>query len=318
MVVILALSLLACQQAGQGQGTPTGAPVEETLAAETAAPVATEAPGAAPADTAVPPVVGKPPQTGGAAIQPPERREELTVLSTLLEFQVTGLNSAALGQVGDFIINTCETYIIYFVVDPAAELGVASGQQLVIPFEAVTINNGILNAETQAIALHLTPGQLTPAPASANPLALFPLEWETSVRAYWQEAVRVSGLHSECKAGGSTSANAVHKIAYATELLGAELKDFNQNLLGTVREAILEPESGKLGFYVVELVDSQGMLLLPLARTNIPEEALGPGNTIELVLLAETGQLTGAPRLANLDEATDGQKQSNARAYWGQ
>jgi hypothetical protein len=124
-------------------------------------------------------------------------------------------------------------------------------------------------------------------------------------------------LHSECKAGGSDSANAVHKIAYATQLLGADLKDFNQNQLGTVLEAVLEPESGKLGFYVVELVDSQGLVLVPLGKTNIPEAALAPGQTIELVLLGESGQLFGAPRLGSVGEASNAQTQGTARQYWG-
>ena len=319
---MLAFGLLACQVFGPAQESGGRPPAEETLAAE-ASPEATTSP-ATEAAASEPPsatpalvVTGKPPQTNAAALQPPERREELTVLSNLLAFRVTGLNGAEFGQIADYIVNTCETYIIYFVIDPAPDLGLAAGHRLVIPFEAVTINSGILKADEQAIGLYLAPEQLKPAPAFADPLPLFPRDWETSVRAYWQEVVRVSGLHSECKAGGSDSANAVYKIAYATQLLGADLKDFNQNQLGTVVEAILEPESGKLGFYVVELVDSQGLVLVPLGKTNIPEAALAPGQTIELVLLGESGQLFGAPRLGSVEEASNAQAQGTARQYWG-
>lgn len=259
--------------------------------------------------------VKMPPQTNAAGIIPRERREELTRLSNLLKFKVTGLDGRLLGQVSDFIINTCETYIIYFTVTPNANLHLEAGSQWVIPFEVVTINSGALNAKAQAISLYMRPAQMSPAPLFADHFALFPNNWEETVRAYWLKVARVSHLTSECKAGGSNSANAVHKIAYATQLLGAELKDGNHNLLGTVQEAILEPESGKLGFYVVKLLDNT-LVMISLGQTNIPKEALVPGKTIELVLLAELDKLSGAPRIASVEQAMNSQTQSEARNYW--
>jgi hypothetical protein len=255
-----------------------------------------------------------PPQSGEAGIRPPERRAELTRLSNLLQFQVQGLNNANLGKIADYVINTCETYIIYFVVVPAAELNVPAGQKLVIPFEAVTINSGVLDAQAKAIILHLTPDRLKGAPPFPDALALLPNSWEQPVRDFWQRVVRVGHLSSECNA----TSGQVHKIAYATQLLGAQLKDGNQNLLGVIQEGILEPESGKLGFYVVSLQNNPGLVLLPLAKTNIPQNALKPGAKIELVLLADNNRLSGAPRIANADQATDGAAQNAARGYWGQ
>jgi sporulation protein YlmC with PRC-barrel domain len=322
MFVILALSLAACQAAGQ-ESTPavtsaagtalftqSSAPTMQSPASTQRGTAATSAPQQTPAAGT------KPPQTNAAQLRPPERRAELTRLSNLLQFQVMGLNGAALGKISDFVINTCETYIIYFVVDPAADLKIAAGNRLVIPFEAVSINSGALDAQAKAIVLYLNADQLSRAPSVANPLQLLPNTWEAGARAYWQQVVRVSGLSSECKAGGN-AANPVHKIAYATQLLGAELKDGNHNLLGTVTEAILEPESGKLGFYVVNLQGNQGMVMLPLGKTNIPEAALQPGSKIELVLLADNKMLAGAPRIGSVDQATDAQMQSVARGYWG-
>ena len=301
--VLLTLGLAACAANGQ---TP--------ISAVDAKPTAKEA--VAPKNSAVlVPKGAKPPQTHAAGIIPPERREELTRLSSLLKFKVTGLDGAALGQVSDFIINTCETYIIYFTVVPDASLNLAAGSQLVIPFEVVTINSGALDAGNQAISLYMTPAQMAAAPVSADHFALLPFTWEETVRAYWLQVARVSPLTSECKAGGSNSANAVHKIAYATQLLGAELKDYNHQLLGTVQEAVLEPESGKLGFYVVKLLDAS-LVMVPLSQTNIPKEALQPGSAIELVLLAETNMLLGAPRLDSVEQALNTQTQSEARKYW--
>lgn len=258
----------------------------------------------------------KPPQTHAAGIHPAARREELTRLSSLLKFTVIGRDGVALGQVSDFIINTCETYIIYFTVAPDASLKLAAGSHLVIPFEVVTINNGVLDAAGHTISIYMNPSQVAAAPVFADPLVLLPYKpWEDTVRTYWLQVARVSHLTSECKAGGSNSANAVHKIAYATQLIGAALKDGNHNLLGTVQDAILEPESGKLGFYVVKLLNGS-LVMVPLGQTNIPKEALAPGKTIELVLLAETNKLLGAPQIASVEQAMKTQTQSEARQYW--
>jgi len=310
MLLVATLALAACQPGG-AKGTATQAAQGETPVAETVAPPSAD-------NTPAPTPTGPPPQSNMAAVQPADRREELTRLTNLLGFQVTGLNGVVLGKITDYVINTCETYIIYMVIEPHAALNLAAGNRLVIPFEAATINSGIVNAETKAIALYLGPDSVAAGPAFPDPLALFPNTWEEGVRAYWKEVVRVGKLSSACQAGNSTPENAIHKIAYATDLLGAELKDGNGLLLGTVTEAILAPETGKLAFYVVELTDSQGLVLVPLAKTNIPKEALEPGATIELVLLADTGQLLGAPKLDSAEAASTDAALNTARGYWGQ
>ncbi len=308
LFLMLILGAAACTPAAPGASAPISSSGTSAGAAEAAA-----TPGSSPAQELK---GGKPPQTNAAGILPPERREELTRLSSLLKFKVTGWDGVALGQVTDFVINTCETYIIYFTVDPVADLKVAAGTQLVIPFEIVTINSGALDAEAQAISIYMTLDQVAASPVFAAPLVLLPYSpWEDPVRTYWKSVARVGILKSECKAGGSNSANAVHKIAYATQLIGAELKDGNHNLLATVQDAVLEPESGKLGFYIVKLLDGS-LVMVPLSQTNIPKEALEPGQTIELVLLSETNKLTDAPRIASVEQAMNAQTQSEARQYW--
>ncbi len=308
---------LACQQTSASRATPGADETAEVAASEM--PVASEGPAATQAEAGVIATVdGMPPQSSAATLQQPERRAELTRLSGLLDYQVTGFQGSALGQITDYIVNTCETYVIYMLVKPDAALNLPDESRLVIPYEAVTINSGILNAETKAIALSLAPGNLTAAPTVTDPLTLFPIEWEAGARDYWSKVVRVGKLASNCRAGNSSVENAIYKIAYARQLLVAELKDGNGVHLGTVVEAVLAPETGKLGFYVVELPDSQGMVLLPLGKSNIPKEALVPGSTIELVLLADNGQLAGAPRVASVEEANTDAAQNTARAYWGQ
>src|SRR5262249_23279948 len=147
--LVLALGLAACQSAAAS--APTNAPggastpvVNGTPAVKsTAAPKATAAPANA---TGAPAPTGMPPQSNAAAITPAERRAELEKLTNLLTFKVVGLDNAPLGTISDFIVNTCETYLVYMVLAPDPALQVAAGKQLIVPVEAVTINSGTLDA----------------------------------------------------------------------------------------------------------------------------------------------------------------------------
>jgi sporulation protein YlmC with PRC-barrel domain len=307
VLLILTLGLAAC--ASNAAGTPTAAIPAATQTLAAAANTQDSTVGPAP--------TGLPPQSDAAEIRPPERRAELLRLSAWLDFQVNGPDGAKVGQVNDFIVNTCETYIIYTVMEPVPELGIADGHRLVFPFEAVTINSGALDVAAKAIVLPVVSAQLTAAPVFPDPLELFPTDWEEGVRGYWSPIVRLGKLSTACAAGGDT-ANPVHKIAYARDLLAAQIKDGNQQLLGTVQEITVEPETGKLRYYMVKLESDQGLVLVPLAKTNIPEAVLQPGIKPELVLLADASQLQGAPRLASLEEAATDNAQNSARGYWGE
>jgi hypothetical protein len=300
VLLLIAAGLAACEASETGDSTSTAAPAT-----------------AAQDSTPIPAPTGLPPQTNAAEIRPPERRSEILRLSAWLDFQVHGLYGGTLGRVSDYIVNTCETYLVYVVMEPVPRLNIADSHRIVFPFEAVTINSGAIDIAAKAIVLHLVPSQLAPAPVFPDPLPLFPIDWEEGVRGYWSPIVRVGKLSSACAAGGD-AANPVHKIAYARDLLAAELKDGNQQLLGTVQEAIVAPETGKLAYYIVKLESDQGLILVPLAKTNIPEAALEPDVKTELVLLAETSQLQGAPRLASIEEAATDGAQNSARGYWGQ
>ncbi len=301
---------------------PTEAPSKTAAIAE--GPVASSTPSESQiaAETAeVLPVTGKPPQSQASGIRPPEMREQLTRLSNLLNFQVVDRDGNPLGTASNYIINTCETYIIYFLVEPASTLNLASGTRLVIPFEAVTINSGILDAQAKAIVLYLGSDQFASAPVIPESLELLPPTWEGDVRAYWSGPIWLSNLTTECRVaspGGDGGTVAVYKDVYATGLLGAELQDGLKNPLGRVEEAILEPESGKLGFFVVNLHDSQERLLVPLRAVNIPKEALIPGNEVSLVLLTENTDLLNAPRIETVEQASSMDAQNAARQYWNE
>jgi sporulation protein YlmC with PRC-barrel domain len=336
---ILVLSMLACNLGEHLPNRPAATAVLETAAAgQDSLPTPMTSPSATvtlqpqasvtplpvetpPGEVAAPAPAGKPPQSQAAEIRPPERRDELTRLSALTGFQVVDRDGALLGTVSDAVVNTCETYLIYLLLDPAEGLSSAPGNRLIIPYEAVTINSGALDAQSRSVVLQLTSGQLSGAPAFPESLELIPPDWETEVRSYFSQWVRISNLTTECRvaapgndpAGGNV---VVHKIAYLTGLIGAGLFDGLQNLLGTVEEAIFSPESGKLSFFVTRLLDGSGWVLVPLRVVNIPKSALEPGGELSLVLLTENDLLLNAPKLATIEEAVRDEVQGKAFQHW--
>jgi len=254
----------------------------------------------------------KPPQSQAAEIRPTEMRTKLTHLSNLIGYQVLDENGNKLGIASDYIVNTCETYIIYILMEPVASLNIAPGSRVMIPFEAVTINSGVFDAQNKTIQLRLIPEQFSGAPIFPAGQQLTPTNWEGAVRDFWMKAVRIGMLGTGC---GVTAP--LYKVAYATQLLGVKLYDGNKNLLGTVQDAILEPESGKINFYIVKPVIGDGLEMLTLGATNIPNEALLPGSTLTLVLLVDPALFLNAPRIGSVDEADNFALQSKMRQYWG-
>jgi sporulation protein YlmC with PRC-barrel domain len=264
-----------------------------------------------------PPPGDLPPQTNAAEIRPADSRDDLIVLSNLMGFQVLDINGESLGVVPDYIINTCETYIIYFVQEPGGALEPSQGDRFIVPFEAVTINSGYLDAEAQAIGLYLTTDHFSTAPVFPESMPLLPSSWEPPVWAYWPSYIRLGVLNTECKVTGSDgSLVEVQKIAYASQLLVAELQDAVQETLGTVEEIIIEPESGKMHFFVVEMVDGSGFVMVPPGAVNIPESALKTGAQISLVLLVEKQMLFDAPRIGSVEDAASGSARQSAWEYW--
>ena len=190
---------------------PTEVPPEPT--SEPIEPPPTEMPPA-------PPPSDLPPQSNAAEIRPADRRDDLILLSNLMGYQVLDINGDSLGMAPDYIINTCETYIIYFVQEPGGMLEPTPGNRFIVPFEAVTINSGYLDAEVQAIGLHLTADHFAAAPTFPESMPLLPSSWEPPVWAYWPQYVRLGVLTTECNVPSSDGGTvAVQKIAYASQLL---------------------------------------------------------------------------------------------------
>jgi sporulation protein YlmC with PRC-barrel domain len=321
ILLSLALVLMACQLMQQVWKQP-GEPVSVVTASKQSdgtTDQASQTEQAGPAKTQAPdkifldPGTGEqPPQSQAADIRPKEMRTELTHLTYLIGYQVLDANGDKLGIASDYIVNTCETYIIYILMEPAASLNVAPGNRVVIPFEAVTINSGVLDAQNKAIQLRLIPEKFSGAPTFPAGQQLTPTDWEGAVRAFWSKVVRIGNLMTRCNVPGGP----VYKVAYATQLLGVELYDGRNNLLGTVQEAILEPESGKLGFYIVKPAKGDGLVMVHLRAINIPKEALLSGGVLTLELTSDPQVFWDAPRITSVAEADDVALQSKMRQYW--
>jgi sporulation protein YlmC with PRC-barrel domain len=318
MLLMATLVLLACQMTLQGskQTSDSANPNEEVAPTDPASqsgeadPDATQAEGD---DDSNPVDWDMPPQSQAAEIQPKNLRTELTHLSNLFGYEVLDDNGDRLGVASDYIVNTCETYIIYILMEPAAGLGFPAGDLVVIPLEAVTINSGVLNAENKTIQLLLVPEQIEGAPTLTAGQDLTPTDWEAAVRTFWKRSVRIGELQTSCNVPGGP----VYKVTYATRLLGVELYDGQNVLLGAVQEAILEPESGKIAFYIVKPAEGDGLVMVLIAATNIPKEALNPGGVLTLELLTDPELFWDAPRISSIGEADDFSLQGSMRQYWG-
>lgn len=322
ILLSLALALMACQLIQQVRKQPTeparvataslekDIPTDKVPQTEQADPAEKQTPEK---DNPVPTARHKPTQSQAAEIRPKEMRTKLTHLSNLIGYQVLDENGDKLGVASDYIVNTCETYIIYILMEPVASLNIAPGSRVVIPFEAVTINSGVLDAQNKAIQLRLIPEQFSGAPTFPAGQQLTPTDWEGATRDFWMKAVRIGKLATSCNVSGGPT----YKVAYATQLLGVKLYDGNKNLLGSVQEAILEPESGQIGFYIVKPAKGDGLVMASLGITNVPKEALLPGGTLTLVLLAQPVVFWDAPRITSVDEADDFTLLGKMQQYWG-
>lgn len=314
MLLMPALVLLACQFTTQGsrQSFDSTTPNEEMASTDTAS-QPEEADPEAVGENSDPVDWDMPPQSQAAELRPADMRTELTHLSNYIGYEVVDDNGDVLGVAGDYIVNTCETYIIYILMEPAAGLGFPAGSLVVIPYEAVTINSGVLDAENKTIQLRLVPEQIKDAPTLSPGQDLTPTDWEAAVRTFWKRSVRIGVLQTSCNVSGGP----VYKVTYATRLLGVELYDGQKVLLGSVQEAILEPESGKLAFYIVKPASGDGLVMVRIGVTNIPKEALNPGGALTLELLADPELFWDAPRISSIDEADDFTLQGSMRQYWG-
>lgn len=342
-------------------GATTEAPVASEAPMTTQAPATTLAPTSAAEATAAPSATGAVTSTlRGAQILPPNTgRKQLILLSNWMGFKLVDKNQKTIGQVQDYIINMCEAHVLYMVVDTGASASSSSsapatqastpmatientpmgtqssgssssqsGSLMLVPFEAVTVNGGSLNADTKTITLNLDASQISGAPALSQKPDLSSNDREGQVRDFWSGVLSLSKLDTTCSVAPAAaeatqspsttpSLTKAVKLAYASNLLKATLQDGNQNTLGQVQDALVEPESGQLFYLAIQRQKDNALTLTPMGAVNVPQNAHQQAGQLNLVLLVDTSAFEGAPAISSLD-SLNSNVNPEAKGYWSQ
>lgn len=284
------------------------------------------------------------PLSDSAQVIPADDPLEVNRLSTLLGYQVADRSGNPIGMANDYIINLCEAHLLYLVVETA-------NGQILVPYEAVSIGSGVVDAQQRIITLQLDAAQLSDAPVVDARLDMTTAEWENDVRSYWSNLMSLSNLTTGCRvaavetitageggeagaetetpeatpaagedeAGQTPDTTTVTKIAYASNLLSAPLQDGNGNPLGQVQDAYVIPETGRVRYLSVELDSSTGggpgLAPVPVRALNVTHES---PNAATLVLLVEPDVLANAPTFDDVPDPNNENWRDEALQYWGQ
>ena len=328
---------------GTADASPNETPVATATAptpAETETTPATPTPGTGTGDT----------ELRGARVLPDTGREDATLLSGLLGYQVVDQNGATLGSVDDFILNLCEAHIVYVVLEADSSMDLENGNWVIFPYETITLEDGVIDVEQRVITVNLDSEQFAGGPSAVERLDLTTTEWEAEIRTHWSEVGRLSNLSTDCSVpavsgtgNSNTNDNAndntndntndnandntndnnatnsgrqdITRIAYATEVLEMQLVDGNGSLIGQVEEVLVEPESGWLPFMAIRpdanLQTGSGLVLVPLGALNLD----GAEQDQNLVLLVEPEIFQNAPTVDSLPADGFG---GSTFDYWSQ
>jgi sporulation protein YlmC with PRC-barrel domain len=304
-VLVLALVFAACGPADESEpqagelGTPT--PETEFSPGEAQDPDG-EPELEEPSAIQVPPELGQTdPGLRGANVLPETGRDTATQLTVLLDYQVKDQNGENLGQVADYVLNMCEAHIIYIIVQANQSLDV-EGDFIIIPYEAVTLEGGVIDVDSQNIFVNFTMSQFTGTAAYQDHPDLSTTGWEDETRYFWSELMNLSNLTTECRvpAQEGEGRQVIVRIAYASEVIGAELVNGRNEHVGEIEEVIVVPESGLMRFSAIST--GQGMIAAPPGALNIQANGDSQTDDLTLVLLVEDGVLVNAPRVENLPE----------------
>jgi sporulation protein YlmC with PRC-barrel domain len=258
----------------------------------------------------------------GAHVIPDTGRDSATLLSELLNFQVVDLNGRNLGVVDDFILNMCEAHIIYIVIEADSFLEV-QGDLLVIPYEAVTLEGGVIDVDSQTIFVNFEISQLEASTAYQERIDLSTTDWETDTRNYWSNMMNLSNLTTECRvpAQDGEGRQAIVRIAHASDVLGAEVVNGIGEQVGAVEEVVVAPESGLMRVVAIQtgglLQAGQGLAAAPPGAVNIHKDDPGNQGDLVLVLLVEAEVLENAPRIDSLPQ-TGSAWEGSFFNYWSQ
>lgn len=260
----------------------------------------------------------------GAQVIPETGREDATMLSKLLGYQIVVPNGTTIGSVDDYILNLCEAHIVYVVLEAAPSIELEDGNLVVFPYEMVTLQEGVIDVDQRVITVNVDAEQFADGPSVGERLDLTTTEWEDDIRNHWSEVGRLSNLSTVCPVPASTGTEGagrqeITRIAYAMEVMDMRLLDGNGNLIGEVEEVLVEPESGWLPYMAIRpnenLQTDGGLVLVPFGALNLDTSGGGATQDQNLVLLVEPEVLENAPTVDSLP--ADGMDGSTFD-YWSQ
>jgi sporulation protein YlmC with PRC-barrel domain len=331
ILIILALLLAACGEASNRNTLPTPPvdtdPVFVDPVPQDEIPDTGEAQPADGADSA--PVDAEP---GSGLIGIPETGSgEVAGLSEMFGFQVVDSAGERVGVVRDYLINMCETYILYLVVDPDETNRAAEGQQqMLIPYEAVlpSVNDGQVDMQQGLYMLNASIVELQPVPVyEINTLDLENPQWDEELQAFWSQNFGLT-VDAGCSVPLNTATNdddqqegesaqdaaerqTIYRLALASRLLGAVVVDGFGEQIGHLRDAAVLPESGRTEYFVIERA-AGGLVALPPGAVNVryQPDAVQP----ELILLVENPVFENAPAFDSSSIMPD----ASWVSYWDQ
>ncbi len=244
------------------------------------------------------------PNTGGQAllgakIVPNSARSQAVLLSNMMDYNVVDQSGKAIGKVSDYILNMCESNIIYMLVNADPSLNLQGGNMLVIPYEEFTLGNGAIDVNQHNLVVPFSASQAQGAPVVSQKPDLSNTNWELNVRTYWNKIQPLSALSTQCQVPqgpvsssmqatqqpnmtqSTAQANDVMitKIAYASNVLGMQVQDAAHNPVGQVKEVYLVPESGRIRYLAVNLNGAQPSANGTQAATSMSTQAATPMNT---------------------------------------
>jgi sporulation protein YlmC with PRC-barrel domain len=262
------------------------------------------------------------PDSEDAPALPDSGAQARNYLSTMLTYEIIDSAGQEVGPVEDYIINMCEAYLLYVVVEASETLESEDGSNILIPYEAFTLDGEVRADGQSQLVLNQPVGEVVGAPVvDLEELDMTTNEWEPAVEDFWTERTTMT-FNSGCPvpaAGDGSDRQWIVRIALAEEVLETVIVDGNDQLLADVEEILLTPESGHLRYVVARLDQSldpdQNLVLIPIGALNVNHENQ-PGTT--LVLLVDNEVLLNAPRLEAIPDSTSTEWEGRYFEYWSQ
>jgi sporulation protein YlmC with PRC-barrel domain len=258
----------------------------------------------------------------GAQVIPANRGASFNYLTNWIGMRVADSTGKVVGVASDYILNLCESHVLYIILQPDPSLGIKNGSQVLIPLEIVTTAGGTLDAVQKAIFLPVRASEVANAPLVNAPVSLTDLSWEQGVQAYWGKFTRFS-LSTQCGSylpAGEGKPLTTPKIGLASHVLKATFQNEKKQSLGKVIEAVIIPDSGFIRYLAIQLDPSieNGIVLAPTGAMTIKGTDVNQEGSLITLIVGNASTLQAAPQVSSLPNPADKTWEDQSFAYWSQ